>query len=48
MDPWTLAHLAGHRDMAITKRYIHPQTETIKAAMDRARSSGGAADRSSE
>src|SRR5579862_9459786 len=22
MDPWTLAHLAGHRDMAITKRYV--------------------------
>ena len=41
MDPWTLAHLAGHRDMAITKRYVHPQTETIKAAMDRARASQG-------
>jgi len=37
MDPWTLAHLAGHRDMAITKRYIHPQVDTIRAAMERAR-----------
>jgi integrase len=37
MDPWTLAHLAGHRDMAITKRYIHPQADMIRAAMDRAR-----------
>jgi integrase len=25
MDPWTLAYLAGHRDMSITKRYVHPQ-----------------------
>lgn len=24
MDPWTLAYLAGHRDMAITKRDVHP------------------------
>jgi integrase len=37
MDPWTLAHLAGHRDMAITKRYVHPQAETVRAAMERAR-----------
>ena len=37
MDPWTLAHLAGHRDMAITKRYVHPQEHTIRDAMERAR-----------
>jgi integrase len=37
MDPWTLAYLAGHRDMAITKRYVHPQTETIRDAMEKAR-----------
>ncbi len=36
MDPWTLAYLAGHRDMNITKRYIHPQTQTIREAMERA------------
>ena len=37
MDPWTLAHLAGHRDMAITKRYVHPQADVVRAAMERAR-----------
>ena len=37
MDPWTLAYLAGHRDMAITKRYIHPQQPQIRQAIDRAR-----------
>jgi len=36
MDPWTLAYLAGHRDMNIMKRYVHPQEQTIRAAMDRA------------
>jgi integrase len=36
MDPWTLAYLAGHRDMNITKRYVHPQEQTIRAAMERA------------
>ena len=35
MDPWTLAYLAGHQDMSITKRYIHPQTETIQKAMEK-------------
>jgi integrase len=38
MDPWTLAYLAGHRDMNITKRYVHPQEQTIRQAMERARS----------
>ena len=36
MDPWTLAYLAGHRDMTITKRYIHPQEDTVRKAMGRA------------
>ena len=36
MDPWTLAYLAGHRNMNTTKRYVHPQEQTIRAAMDRA------------
>jgi integrase len=40
MDPWTLAYLAGHRDMNITKRYVHPQEQTIRAAMDRAQVAG--------
>jgi len=37
MDPWTLAYLAGHRDMAITRRYVHPQADTIREALERAR-----------
>ena len=37
MDPWTLAYLAGHRDMNITKRYVHPQEHTILNAMEKAR-----------
>ncbi len=37
MDPWTLAYLAGHRDMSITKRYVHPQADTIRQALENAR-----------
>ena len=37
MDPWTLAYLAGHRDMSITKRYVHPQEQNTRAAIERAR-----------
>ena len=37
MDPWTLMRLAGHRDMATTMRYIHPEDETTRQAMERAR-----------
>ena len=37
MDPWTLAYLAGHRDMNVTKRYIHPQEHTILTAMEKVR-----------
>jgi integrase len=33
MDPYTLAYLAGHSDFAMTKRYVHPQRETIRKAM---------------
>lgn len=36
MDPWTLAYLAGHRDMSITKRYVHPQQQTVRSAIERA------------
>ena len=32
-----MAYLAGHRDMAITKRYMHPQAETIREAVEKAR-----------
>jgi len=37
MDPYTLAYLAGHSDFSTTRRYVHPQAGTIKAAMERAR-----------
>ena len=37
MDPYTLAYLAGHSDFAMTKRYVHPQAETVRVAMERAR-----------
>jgi len=37
MDPWTLAYLAGHRDMSITKRYVHPQEHNTRAAIENAR-----------
>src|SRR5579871_2276110 len=40
MDPFTLAYLAGHSDFSTTRRYVHPQAETVRAAMARARSDG--------
>ena len=42
MDPWTLAYLAGHRDMNITKRYVHPQEQTIRRRWKEARGKGWA------
>jgi integrase len=36
MDPYTLADVAGHGDFGTTKRYVHPQAETVRAAMQRA------------
>jgi hypothetical protein len=36
MDPYTLAYLAGHSDVGMTRRYVHPQADTIRAAMERA------------
>jgi len=33
IDPCTLAYLAGHGDFATTKRYVHPQVETVRKAM---------------
>src|SRR5215831_17692041 len=37
MDPFTLAYL-GHSDISITKRYVHPEDGTVRAAMERAAS----------
>jgi integrase len=36
MDPYTLAYLAGHSDFATTRRYVHPNAETVREAMERA------------
>jgi hypothetical protein len=32
MAPFTLAYLAGYSDISITKRYVHPEDETVKVA----------------
>ena len=37
MDLYTLPYLAGHSDFLTTRRYVHPQTETINAAIEKAR-----------
>jgi len=36
MDPYTLAYLAGHSDFATTKRYVHPQADSVREAMQKA------------
>jgi integrase len=36
MDPYTLGYLAAHSDFATTRRYVHPQAETVLAAMEKA------------
>src|ERR1043166_6726308 len=41
MDPYTLAYLAGHSDFSTTRRYVHPQAETVRAAMERSRNARG-------
>ena len=41
MDPYTLAYFAGHSDFATTRRYVHPDLETGRAAMERARAAQG-------
>jgi hypothetical protein len=37
MDPHTLAYLAGQNDFSATKRYVHTQADTVRAALERAR-----------
>jgi integrase len=44
MDPFSLAHLAGHSDFATTRRYVHPQTDTVLRAIERAREAQGGHD----
>lgn len=41
MDPYVLAKIAGHSDFGTTRRYVHPQAETVLAAMERARNAQG-------
>jgi integrase len=41
MDPYTLAYLAGHSDFSTTRRYVHPQENTVREAMERARAARG-------
>jgi hypothetical protein len=37
VDPYTLAYLAGHGDFSTTRWYVHPQADTVREAMERAR-----------
>ena len=39
--PYTLAYLAGHRDFSTTRLYVHPQTRTVRDAMERAQKGRG-------
>jgi len=41
MDPYTLAYFAGHSDFGTTRRYVHPNLESGKAAMERAHAAHG-------
>jgi integrase len=41
MDPYTLAYFAGHSDFATTRRYVHPNLQTGREAMERARAAQG-------
>ncbi len=36
MDPYTLAYFAGHSDFGTTRRYVHPNLDTGRAAMEKA------------
>jgi len=41
LDPYTLAYLAGHSDFATTRRYVHPNLNTAREALERARVAQG-------
>jgi hypothetical protein len=34
--PYTLGYLAGRRDFSTTRRYVHPQAQTVTDAIERA------------
>jgi integrase len=41
LDPYILAYLAGHCDFATTLRYVHPNLNTAREALERARKAQG-------
>lgn len=41
LDPYTLAYLAGHSDFGTTRRYVHPNLNTAREALERARMAQG-------
>jgi integrase len=41
MDPYTLAYFAGHGDFSTTRRYVHPNMESARAAIERAGAASG-------
>jgi integrase len=41
LDPYTLAYFAGHSDFSTTSRYVHPNLNTAREAMERARNAQG-------
>ncbi len=41
LDPYTLAYLAGHSDFGTTRRYVHPNLNTARQALERARVAQG-------
>jgi integrase len=41
LDPYTLAYLAGHSDFGTTKRYVHPNLNTARETLERARKAQG-------
>lgn len=41
IDPYTLAYFAGHSDFGTTRRYVHPDLETARASMEKAREERG-------
>jgi integrase len=41
LDPYTLAYLAGHSDFATTRRYVHPNLNTAREALEKAKRAQG-------
>ena len=41
MDPYTLAYFAGHGDFSTTRRYVHPNMESGRVAIERSGAAWG-------